>query len=111
MGQTNPKVILIVVVAIALLAFIGVGSIALSLFLHTYADPSILTALIAITSGLVGSLTTILSSPRGMPPSGDTTTTTNTTTTTKPTPAAPAAPAEVKVVNTTEDPVPTDPQP
>ncbi len=107
MNQTSPRIILIVVTSIAVLAFLGVSSICASLFLHTYADPAILTAIIATTSGLVGSLTTILSSPRSMQPSGDVTTqqTSTITTTTKP-PITTSEPTPVTVVNPTSEPVP-----
>jgi len=105
MNQTSPKVIIIVVSSISILAFIGVSSICASLFLHTYADPAILTALIATTSGLVGSLTTILSSPRSMSPTGDTTTTSTVTTTTNP--VKTDTPTPVTVTNSPSEPVPT----
>lgn len=78
MSSIPPRIIFLVVIAIALLAFMGVGTLCLSLFLHTYADPAILTALISLTSGLVGSLVTMLSSPRTHPP--DTVTKETTTT-------------------------------
>lgn len=42
----------------------GVTSICLSLFLHVYADAAILTALITLTSGLIGSLTSLLVNTR-----------------------------------------------
>ena len=107
MNQTSPKVIVIVIVSISVLAFLGVSSICASLFLHTYADPAILTALISITSGLVGSLTTILSSPRSMGPAGDVTQTSTITTTTKPTaPATSNDPQPVTISQPANEPVP-----
>lgn len=62
--QTPIRVIYIIVLTEAALALIGVSALAFSLFYKTYADPSILTALIALTSGLVGSLGTILTNTR-----------------------------------------------
>jgi uncharacterized membrane protein YfbV (UPF0208 family) len=76
-----PRLIFLVVIAIAILAFMGVGTLCASLFLHTYADPAILTALISLTSGLVGSLVTILANPRTHPPDAATQETITTTTT------------------------------
>lgn len=101
MSQIPTKLIYVVTIAIAALAFMGVFTLCLSLFLHTYADPAILTALISLTSGLVGSLVTLLSNPRTHPP-GDTTATTTTTTTTPIVP--PGQPAEVVVVNPESNP-------
>lgn len=65
--QTPVRVIYIIVLTEAALALIGVSALAFSLFYKTYADPSILTALIALTSGLVGSLGTILTNTRQNP--------------------------------------------
>ncbi len=118
MNQIPTRVIYIVVIAIAALALIGVGSLSCSLFIKSYADPSILAALISITSGLVGSLVTLLSSPRAPSPGSTTTTTTNTPPT-KPPPTngggGPLAPngggtTDVKIVNQPSEPVPTAPQ-
>lgn len=76
MNPDTKLVDLIVISAISLLAMIGVISLSVSLFYKTYADPAILTALISITSGLVGSLTTILVNRRtpAQPPPGNGTT-------------------------------------
>lgn len=79
MNQTPTRVIYIVVITIAALALIGVAALSASLFIKSYADPSILSALISITSGLVGSLVTLLSSPRTATPGSTTTTTTTST--------------------------------
>lgn len=76
MKQIPTSVIYIVIIAIATLALIGVSCLSASLFVKSYADPSILSALISITSGLVGSLVTLLSSPRIAPPGSQTVTTT-----------------------------------
>jgi hypothetical protein len=67
MNATPPKIIYIVVVSIASLAFIGVSALSASLFIKNYADPAILTALISITSGAVGSLGSLLVSSRTTP--------------------------------------------
>jgi hypothetical protein len=101
-SQIPIQLIYLVTVAIATLATMGVGTLCASLFLHTYADPAILTALISLTSGLVGSLVTILSNPRTHPP-GDTTTTTTATTTSPQTPIV-NVPPEVIVANPPEHP-------
>jgi hypothetical protein len=117
MNQTPPGLINFVVRAIAGLAFIGLGSLCASMFLHTYADPAIMTAIITLTGGLVGSLGTILSSPRSVMTTSTTTTDSDggTTTTTQPivlAPIAPVIPASteptaVVVTNPPSDPVPT----
>lgn len=67
MNQTPPKVIYIIIAAISVLAIMGVATLCLSLFMHTYADAAILTAIITITSNLTGSLMTLLVSPRTSP--------------------------------------------
>jgi hypothetical protein len=115
MNQTPPGLINFVVRALAFLALIGLGSLCASLFLHTYADPAILTAIITMTGGLVGSLGTILSSPRSaMTTTTSTTSDSGTTTTTKPVILAPIAnvtpePTPVVVTNPVSDPVPVQP--
>lgn len=118
MNQTPPSVIWIVVISIAVLAFIGISSLCASLFLHTYADPAILTAIISTTSLLVGALVALLSNPRSPVMSTTTTTASDGTATTSTAPAvtpvsiAPTtplstAPAPVVVTNAPENPVPT----
>lgn len=67
MNQSNP-VVLFIVRAIAILTGIGVCSLCASLFLHTYADPQVLTSLITLTAGLAGSLTTLLTKMGATPP-------------------------------------------
>ncbi len=85
------------------------------MFMHTYADPAILTAIITVTGGLIGSLGTILSSPRSAMTT--TTSTTNeagaTVTTTQPVVLAPigtvptnAAPTAVEIKQPDNKPVP-----
>lgn len=105
MNSTHPKLIFTIVLAISLLAFIGVTSLCTALFIHSYADPSILTALITITSGLIGSLTALLSNTRSTPPATDTTTTTTATTAAV---APPTDPANVIITNTPDNPVLTE---
>jgi hypothetical protein len=105
--QTPKQILYIVVITLAGLAFIGVSALSFSLFYKTYADPSILTALIAITSGLIGSLGSILTNTRQMPAAIESTTTT--TSTTAPTPKPPGgggAPVPVTVEQSPENPIP-----
>lgn len=64
MNQTPIKVIYVVIVSEAVLCLIGVSSLCLTLFYKNYADPSVLTAIIAITSALIGSLTSLLTNTR-----------------------------------------------
>jgi len=105
--QTPKQVIYIIVLTEAGLAFVGVCALSLSLFYKTYADPSILTALIAITSGLVGSLGTILTNTRQLPPAIESTTTTTSTTSPKPPPpGGGGAPVAVTVEQPPENPIP-----
>ncbi len=116
MNQTPPKLIYLVVISLAGLAFIGVSSLCGTLFYKNYADPAVLTSIIAITSGTVGALGGILSSPR----SAVTQTTTSTdskgatTVTTQPVMLAPVPttspspdPTPVVVKNEPDEPVPT----
>lgn len=58
------RIVRIATVAVCLLSLIGVGSLCLTLFFRNYADPAVLTAIISITSGLVGSLSTLMVLPR-----------------------------------------------
>lgn len=107
MTQTPKEIIYIIVIAEAALALIGVSALSLSLFYKTWADPAILTALISITSGLVGSLGTILSNTRQSPPGSTTSQTTIIPDTPpEPPPTPPAIPPEVKITNTPAEPVP-----
>lgn len=102
MNQIPSKIIYIVVAAISVLAFCGVASLCASLFLHTYADPAVLTAIITLTGGLVGSLGTLLASPRTQPQG-----TTVTSTTSSPVETS----TPVTVTNSPSEPVPVKPQP
>jgi len=104
MNQTPSKVVYLVVWAISLLALTGVTSLCATLFWRNYADPAVLSALISITSGLVGSLGTILTNTRSQSPGGSTTSTV-TTTTEAPPPSD--TPTPVVVTNKPEEPVPT----
>lgn len=58
--------VLIVIIAQAILAFICVVALCLSLFYKNYAEPAILSAIILLTGTLVGNLGSILGGPRGM---------------------------------------------
>jgi hypothetical protein len=116
--QTPKQILYIVVITLAGLAFIGVSALSFSLFYKTYADPSILTALIAITSGLIGSLGSILTNTRQMPLATESTTTTTTTTTPDPkppgggpTPVTVEQPADNPIPVTTEQPQPEERKP
>jgi uncharacterized integral membrane protein len=105
--QTPAKILYIIVVAEAILATIGVSALSLSLFIKSWADPAILTAMIAITSGLVGNLAAMLNNTRQTPPTNGSTTTTATTTTTTPPKSAPGQPpTPVVIQQPVEIPVP-----
>lgn len=58
--ENRTKIIFIAVIAVCILAFIGVVSLCLTMFYKSYADPAVLTSIIAITTGLVGSLSTMM---------------------------------------------------
>lgn len=64
MNSTPRPVLYIIVVSIAFLATIGLLALCGTLFYKNYADPSVLSSLIAIEGGLVGSLSTLLSNMR-----------------------------------------------
>ena len=64
MPSTNPKLIFTIVIAIAAMAFVGVLSLCLSLFVHVYADQNITTAVLTLTSTLVGTLAALLTNTR-----------------------------------------------
>lgn len=107
MNSTPPKILYIVVCTIGVLAFICVSSLCLSLFYHVYADAAIMTAIITISGGLIGSLGTLLSSTRTASTQQDTTTTVTSTST----PAATAQPlgadpVTVKIDQPINEPVP-----
>jgi hypothetical protein len=86
MNQTPSKLIFIVVCSIAILAAIGMCSICASLFLHVYADAAIVTAVLTLTSGLVGALTGLLINTRTQQPQEGTASSTTSTTTIVPVP-------------------------
>jgi len=102
MNTTPPKVILLVILLIGAIAVIGVTSLCATLFWKNYADPAVLTSIIAITSGAIGSLGTMLTNTRSQPPGG--VTTSQVTTTTEPKP--PSEPTPVVVTNEPQDPIP-----
>lgn len=87
MNSTPRPILYIIVTAISVLALIGVTALALTLFYKNYADPQVLAAFIAITSGCVGSLSTLLSNMRQ--PTPDTTTIS--------TPSSPDRPSDISV--------------
>lgn len=64
MSSTPRAIIFVVVVTLAVLSLIGVGSLALTLFYKNYADPAVLTAFISITSGCIGALSALLVNTR-----------------------------------------------
>ncbi len=94
MNATPPKVIYLVISLLGITALVGVVSLCMTLFFRNYADPAVLTAIISITSGSLGSLGTMLVSTRSQPIDG------------KPPPAAP-----VLVTNPPENPVPVEAMP
>jgi len=96
MTSTPRPILYIIVIAESVLAFVGLLALALTLFYKSYADPSVLSAMIAITSGCVGSLTTLLSNMRQ--PTPDTTTVSTPTIAEKPA-AVTIAPQPVKETN------------
>ncbi len=106
--------IYIVVVSLAGLAFLGLGSLCATMFWKNYVDPAVLTAIISMTSATVGAIGGILSSPRSAVTSTVTTTDDKgkETTTTQPVMMAPvptvtSVPTPVVVTNASSDPVPT----
>jgi hypothetical protein len=108
MNSTPPKVIYMVIGIMGAIAFIGVASLCATLFWKNYADPAVLTSIISITSGALGSLGTMLVSTRSQAPGGTTTATLTTTSAAPP----PPEPATVIVANEPSNPVPTtDTQP
>ena len=105
--QTPAKILYIIVVSEAVLGFVGVSALSISLFVKSYADPAILTALIAITSGLVGNLAAMLNNTRQTPATNGSTTTSATTTTTTPAKiTTPQQPTPVVVQNLSDAPIP-----
>ena len=94
MSSTPKAIVFIVVTTLGLLSLIGVLSMAVTLFYKTYADPAVLTAFIAITSGAIGSLSSLLVNTRQPTTNGQPSTTVATSspvtlsTTTTPAPIA-----------------------
>ena len=58
--KTRSRVLLIIIFTEALLSFIGVASMAGTIYFKTHTEPEVLAGLIAITSGVIGSLGTLL---------------------------------------------------
>ncbi len=58
--QPPSKIVYIIVSAVSILAIMGMGTLCAGMFVHVYADNSILIALISTTASLTGSLTTML---------------------------------------------------
>jgi len=85
------------VISIAALGIIGVCALSGTLFYKNYADPSVLAAMISITSGAVGSLATLLSNMRQ--PAPDTTTIS--------TPSSADKPPDVTINQQSSSPTPT----
>lgn len=92
MNATPPRVIYLVIGILGIIAFLGVFSLCLTMFFKTYADPAVLTSIISITSGSIGSLGTMLVSTRSQP-------------------TEKIPPTPVLVENEEENPVPVTPQP
>lgn len=105
MQQTPRKVLYIVVGALAILDFCCVASLCMTLFYKNYADPAVLSALIALTGSLTGSLGSILVNTRQAPMDS---TTTTTTTTNPPPPPPPDSPTPVVIEQPKSKPVPTE---
>ena len=103
-SQTPSKLLFIIVAALAAVSIIGVCALCLSLFYKNYADPGILTALIAITSGATGNLASMLNNTRQAAPTNGTTTTSTTTTTPKVT--SDQTPTPVVIQQPSSEPVP-----
>lgn len=109
MNQTNPKLIFMIVAFIGSMALMGVTSLCASLFIHVYADPSIMTAVLTITSGLVGTLGALLTKIGGTAsqPEGTITQISSVSSATPVAPILPTGPIPVEVKNTPAAPVPT----
>lgn len=102
MSQTPLKLIFVVVMAIALMAFMGYASLCLGLFYHIYADASVMTAIITIEGALIGYLGGMLTNTRQAPTNAAVVQTTTQTLT--PTAPDPTKPQDVKIVNPPESP-------
>ena len=64
MNSTDPKIIRLVVRALAVLTGMGMTSICLGMFIHVYADQSIITAVLTMTGTFGGALTGLLINTR-----------------------------------------------
>jgi hypothetical protein len=53
------RIIWTIVMALSTMGLIGLSALCLTLFYKNYADPAVLTAIIAISSGVIGSLGTM----------------------------------------------------
>ena len=111
MNQTSPKIIFLIVIAVASMAFVCIASLCTALFRHVYADPVIITAIITIAGALTGSLVTMLTSTKVPPPGSTTSTSTTTVPTPSPLSGSSSSPISVTVENSTSDPVPVESQP
>lgn len=67
--QTPIKIIYVVVITLAILSLICVGSLAGILYFKTYADPAVLTSFTLLTGNVTGALMAILSNLRQQPKS------------------------------------------
>jgi hypothetical protein len=76
MPSSTPKsVVYIVITSLAVLDALCVGSLCMTLFYKNYADPAVLSALIALTGSLTGSLGSVLVNTRQPSTNGTSTTT------------------------------------
>lgn len=92
--------IYVVVITLAILSVICVGTMASILFVKTYADPTMLTAFTLLTGNVTGALMAILSNTRQNPkPDGNG----------NEPPPPPPPPAPVVVQQPPNQPVPVDP--
>jgi len=72
MMNSTPKTVIYMVIGIlGVIAGVGMLSLCLTLFYKNYADPAVLTAIISITSGAIGSLGTMLVNTRSNPPASN----------------------------------------
>src|SRR5882762_3072200 len=71
LNSTPRPILYVIVISVAILAGIGVTALSATLFVKNYADPAVLSAMIAITGNLTGALIALLVNMRQ--PSPDTT--------------------------------------
>ncbi len=99
---TSKRIITIVVVTLAVIAFMTIFTLSLCVVLGAKVDPTLLTAYVGIATGSLAAITGLLANTRTTPgtdadmPKGTLT------------PDTPPPPTEVKVVNEPKDPVPTE---